>query len=127
MACFLVPTAEAIVTTVIQKTTQKKTSEKAARGPFARRLGWLNNMLWGGSALLAFEHLWHGEITPYFPFLTAASDPADAAGMIHEMATSGVAMALLVTVVWIGMVIVSGAAEKKAIENSAAIAGDAAR
>ena len=57
-------------------------------------------MLWGGSGLLAFEHLWHGEITPFFPFLTAANDPADTAEMLHEMATSGSAMAILVTAVW---------------------------
>jgi len=36
-------------------------------------LGWLTNMLWGGSLLLAFEHVWHGEETPWFPFLTAAA------------------------------------------------------
>ena len=35
-----------------------------------------------------------------FPFLTAAADAADRAEMLHEMATSGVAMALLVTAVW---------------------------
>lgn len=25
-------------------------------------MNWLNNMLWGGSALLAFEHVWHGSV-----------------------------------------------------------------
>ena len=57
-------------------------------------------MLFGGSALLAFEHVWHGEVTPFFPFLTAAADAAERAEMLREMATSGVAMALLVTAVW---------------------------
>ena len=57
-------------------------------------------MLWGGSALLAFEHIWHGEVVPWFPFLTAMSNPADAAKMFYEMATAGVSMALLITVVW---------------------------
>ena len=61
-------------------------------------------MLWGGSALLAFEHIWHGEVTPWFPFLTAAGNPEDAMAMLHEMATTGVAMAVLVTAVWAGMV-----------------------
>jgi hypothetical protein len=64
-------------------------------------------MLWGGSGLLAFEHLWHGEITPFFPFLTAANDPADTAEMLHEMATSGTSMAALVTLVWLGVVFVT--------------------
>ena len=106
MACFLVPATEAVVTTIVQKVVEKnegkkegnKDSETTLR--FSEKLKWLNGMLWGGSGLLAFEHLWHGEISPFFPFLTAASDPSDAAVMLHEMATSGTAMAVLVTVVW---------------------------
>ena len=109
MACFLVPTTEAIVTTVIKKVGDKSGSDNM----FIKKMGWLNNMLWGGSALLAFEHVWHGEVTPWFPFLTAAADPADAAEMIHEMSTSGVAMAILVTLAWVVMVLVSNAIAKK--------------
>lgn len=114
MACFLVPTAEAIVTTVIKKTAGKKveSSEAVSKHIFLKKLGWLNNMLWGGSVLLAFEHVWHGEITPMFPFLTAAN-AADASEMLREMATSGVAMAALVTAVWAGIVVVSNVLEKK--------------
>ena len=37
---------------------------------------------------------------PWFPFLTAAANPEDAAVMLHEMATVGVTMALLVTAAW---------------------------
>ena len=112
MACFLVPTTEAIVTTVIQKVVAKKEKSENKDSSqmkigFADKLKWLNGMLWGGSGLLAFEHVWHGEVTPFFPFLTAANDPADTAEMLHEMATSGSAMAVLVTVVWAGLVIVS--------------------
>ena len=72
-------------------------------------------MLWGGSALLAFEHIWHGEVTPWFPFLTAAGNPEDAMVMLHEMATTGVAMAALVTAVWVGMVAVSNVIEKRPV------------
>ena len=104
MACFLVPTTEAIVTTVIKKVGDKSGSDNM----FIKKMGWLNNMLWGGSALLAFEHVWHGEVTPWFPFLTAA-----AAEMIHEMSTSGVAMAILVTLAWVVMVLASNAIAKK--------------
>ena len=57
-------------------------------------------MLWGGAILLAFEHVWHGEVTPWFPFLTAMSDPQDASEMFHEMATVGVSMSVLVTGIW---------------------------
>ena len=128
MACFLVPMAEAIVTTIAQKvieSKEKKTGMKTVtsadgftmeKTPFSKKLGWLNKMLWGGSALLAFEHVWHGEVVPYFPFLTAASDPADAAEMLHEMGTAGVAMAAIVTVVWIGMLLVSKSLEKRALK-----------
>lgn len=118
MACFLVPAAEALVTTVAGKVMEKKEGSHNAEGhevkiPFTRKIGWLNNMLWGGSALLAFEHVWHGEVIAKFPFLTAAANPEDAAEMIHEMSTVGVTMALLVTTVWFGMVAVSSAMEKR--------------
>ena len=76
-------------------------------------------MLWGGAILLAFEHIWHGEVVPFFPFLTAASNSSDAAEMLHEMATTGVMMAVLVTIVWIGMVIVSAIIEKTTIDTIA--------
>ena len=133
MACFLIPTAEAIVTTVVSKVLEKKEketgkAEKQAAGnaaeagkiPFSRKLKWLNGLLWGGSALLAFEHVWHGEVVPWFPFLTAASDPADAAEMLREMGTVGVSMAVLVTLVWLGMLGVSAVIEKRAAKEAPA-------
>ena len=125
MACFLVPTTEAIVTTILQKVLSSKeknmevhhegdSTENLPKSGFSRKLKWLNNMLWGGSALLALEHVWHGEVVPWFPFLTAASDSSSRSEMVHEMATVGVTMALLVTAVWVGMVVVSSRLEKKA-------------
>ncbi len=129
MACFVVPAVEAIVVTVVRKVMEKKEKqpeevdivldgvpEKARRIPFSGKLKWLTNLLWGGSALLAFEHVWHGEVVPWFPFLTAAADPADAAEMLHEMATVGVSMAVLVTLVWLVMVGVSSVIEKRALK-----------
>ena len=119
MACFLVPAAEAVVTTVISKTLKNKKNNDGTL-TVAGKIKWLNNMLWGGSALLAFEHLWHGEIVPWFPFLTAAGNPEDMAGVLHEMCTVGVTMALLVTAVWGGMVIVTSIAQKRASKSSVA-------
>ena len=125
MACFVVPAAEALITTVASAVIKKKEKtgaaqiaaaevvEKAEKIPFSVKLGWLNKLLWGGSALLAFEHVWHGEVVPWFPFLTAAADPTDAAVMLHEMSTVGVSMAVLVTVVWVGMLAVSVMLEKR--------------
>ena len=129
MACFIVPAAEAVISTIITKAVQKKeksentvfTAESTperqkGRIPFSQKLKWLNKMLWGGTALLAFEHVWHGEVTPWFPFLTAADSPAGIGEMFHEMATVGTMMAVVVTAVWIGMVAVTGAIEKRAEE-----------
>ena len=78
MACFLVPTAEAIVTGVVSKVEKKNEAAVEGKIPFSRKLKWLKNMLWGGAALLAYEHVWHGEVVPWFPFLTAAANPEDA-------------------------------------------------
>ena len=105
MACFIVPAAGAIVTTCAKS--------KVKKHEFSRKLGWLGNLLWGGSAMLAFEHIWHGEITPVFPFITSAVNAGDASSVIHEMSTVGAAMVAAVTAVWIGMLAVSKAAEKK--------------
>ena len=120
MACFLVSAAEAVVVKVAEKAqenVEKKAEETSAESkvhvPFSRKLKWLSNMLWGGAVLLCFEHLWHGEVVPFPPFLTAASDPADTAVMLHEMSTVGVCMALLITAVWVGMVIVSSVIENR--------------
>lgn len=116
MACFTVPAAEAVITTIVKRHIDKEAVESDGirkKNTFIKRLGWLNKMLWGGSALLAFEHIWHGELMPWFPFLSNAANPADAAEMLFEMATSGVGMAVLVTAVWAVMAAVAGAIEKR--------------
>ena len=138
MACFLVPAAEAVVSTVATKIVEKKEKEQkelkisldgvnvesASKIPFSQKLKWLNRLLWGGSFLLMFEHIWHGEVVPFFPFLTAASNPEDAAEMLHEMATAGVSMAVLVTVVWLGMRAVAAIIEKRAEKEAQTLAAN---
>ncbi len=125
MACFTAPLAEAIVVSVAKKVIQKNekkagSSETASDEKilFSEKLGWLENMLWGGSALLAFEHVWHGEVVPYFPFLTAAENPEDFAQMLREIAINGTGMALLVTAVWGVMVYVSKKLEKRNLNKT---------
>lgn len=115
MACFIVPATEAVLTTAAQKLMKKyeKETGKDIHFCFSEKLSSLNKMLWGGSALLAFEHVWHGEVIPYPPFLTAASDPAETAEMIKEMSTSGVAMAVVVTCVWAAVTAVKTLAERR--------------
>ena len=92
MACFLVPLAEGIALTAAKPLLKKN-------GLYTR-LGDLQKMLFGGSFLLGVEHVYHGEVVFYPPFLTAMNNPKDTAQMLHEMATVGTAMALCVTLVW---------------------------
>lgn len=127
MACFLVSAAEAAVVKAVEKheekvETQAAVSESAVNEaevepkiPMSRKLKWLTRLLIGGAVLLAFEHVWHGEVVPWFPFLTAMSDPADTAEMLHEMATVGVSMAVLITAVWFVMCKVADALVKKPV------------
>ena len=122
MACFLVTAAEAIVVTAAAKVAKNKEMslesvklEKKAvveakhenKLPWSKKLMILAQLLWGGAFLLCFEHIWHGEVVPWFPFLTAMNDPGDTAGMLHEMSTIGVTMAIIVTVVWAIMMFVA--------------------
>ena len=140
MACFTVTVAEAIVATVVTKVVESKEKKALAEQektqvmeydakqfdevktdrkiPFSRKLKWLDCMLWGGSALLAFEHVWHGELVPWFPFLTNAANPQDAAEMMHEIGTTGVMMAVLLTAVWVGIVAVTSLIEKRSARDT---------
>ncbi|NMA12402.1 MAG: hypothetical protein GX933_04345 [Chloroflexi bacterium] len=137
MACFLVPAAEAVITTIATKAIKSKEKEEsvkislsdgsveeATKIPFSTKLGWLNKLLWGGSALLAFEHVWHGEVVPFFPFLTAVEN-GEVAEMLAEMGSAGVMMAVLVTAVWVGMLAVSSVVEKRAL-RAPKLAGEGA-
>ena len=129
MACFMVPATEAVITTVATKIMEKnekkvELNDAKERKPisspgttFVPKIKWLNQMLWGGSALLAFEHLWHGEISPVFPFLTAMNSESGMAQMLHEMATTGVGMTVLVTFIWGIMVAVSCSWEKQPLDK----------
>lgn len=85
MACFLVTAAEAVVVTTVARAVEasevKKTGKVEVPGaisldtvengteiPWSRKLKWLSYLLWGGALLLCFEHIWHGEVVPFFPF-----------------------------------------------------------
>ena len=122
MACFLVSAAEAVVVTaaaqIMKSNEMKADSQKLAKKaasetkqekhlPWSKKLMILAQLLWGGAFLLCFEHIWHGEVVPWFPFLTAMNDPGDTAEMLHEMSTIGVTMAIIVTVTWAIMMFVA--------------------
>ena len=92
MACFITPMVIAIITTLMQKTLGKKTEKL--------KLSILNALLWGGVALLAVEHVWHGEVVPWPPFLSAMTNPADIPVMLHEMTIVGGLMTTSIFTIW---------------------------
>ncbi|VVB61629.1 Uncharacterised protein [uncultured archaeon] len=96
MACFLAPMATGIITTVFRK-----------KIPAALKIGWLNIMLWGGVVMLAIEHIAHGEVVFYPPFLTAMQNPADIPTMLQEVTTVGVTMTIGIVLVWIILVAIT--------------------
>ena len=118
MACFLVPMGEAIVTTVMQKVVENREKKVGGKGTdnarlkWSHKLSWLNKLLWGGTILLALEHVWHGEVVPWFPFLTAMESAEETSAMLNEISTNGIFMAIAVTIVWVIMVIISDKMEK---------------
>jgi uncharacterized membrane protein YqgA involved in biofilm formation len=79
------------------------------------KLSILNSMLWGGVALLAAEHVFHGEITAFAPYLTAMSSPADTAVMLSEIASVGGSMTLAISLTWMGMLAVNSLMMKRSI------------
>lgn len=112
MACFLVSATVGIGVSVarhIVKHHEKKLElEGKTQLPekfgsdikWSQKLAYLELTLFSGSFLLAIEHILHGEVVPFPPFLTAASNPADAAEMLTEMGTVGVAMLAILLVAW---------------------------
>lgn len=97
MACFVVSMTVAIFTTIFRKKFSPK-----------YHIEWLNMLLWGGSLMLAIEHIAHEEIVLFFPFLTAAIEGPEAVNvMLLEMATIGTAMLLVCIGMWVLMLVVS--------------------
>ena len=124
MACFVVTTVAALgveAARQIVKHHEKKNELSVTEDKFinAKKLGYLELMMWGGSLLLAGEHAFHGEITYEFPFLTAVSEGQEATQvMLQEMGTVGVAMLAILVVTWFaGLFITRFFKKKKQKEN----------
>ena len=86
MACFVVSAVAAIgvgAAKYVVKHHEKK-NELTVSEPkeykfgsevkWSKKLAYLELMLWSGSFVLAGEHVLHGEVSPYPPFLTAAGE-----------------------------------------------------
>jgi len=97
MACFVVPMGAAIVTTAISK-----------KVPEECHVNWLNAMLWGGVAMLAVEHVAHGEVIPYPPFLTASLRD-----VFPEMMMVGAPMTLAIFLIWMIMITVCAVLKRR--------------
>ena len=113
MACFVVSAVAAIgvgAAKYIVKHHEKKNELKVeepkeykfgSEVKWSKKLTYLELMLWSGSFVLAGEHLLHGEVSPYPPFLTAAGEgPEAVTEMLTEMGTVGVAMLASLCFVW---------------------------
>ena len=116
MACFTVTTVAAIgvgVARHIVRHNEKKKDPtkvdpiKLDTLPVSKKLGILELALWGGSFILAGEHLIHGEVSFKFPWLTAVSEGPEAVKeMLTEMGTAGVGMLLIIVAGWaIGLLV----------------------
>ena len=84
MACFIVPMGLGIITTLLARFFPKRLN-----------INWLNAMLWGATAMLMVEHVAHGEIIPYPPFLTVGIMEA-----LPEMLRVGGPMTIVSTSIW---------------------------
>ena len=110
MACFTVTTVAAIGVGVARHVVKHNENKKDPTRvdpikldnvPVSKKLGVLELALWGGSFILAGEHLIHGEVSFKFPWLTAVSEGPEAVSeMLTEMGTVGVAMLGLVVAFW---------------------------
>lgn len=107
MACFVESIVVAGVLSAVKKGVAKQEEAKAnvQKISWSRKIGWLINMLLGGAFLLFIEHLWHGEIVAYPPFLTAMSSPEDTQAMLYEILTIGSAQVALIVAIWAIMVV----------------------
>ena len=112
MACFSAPLAAAIAAGVVRHAVKGKDAGDPETISWATKLGWLEKLSFGGCALLAFEHIWHGEIIFQFPFLTGVRD-GNGAEVLQEIITVGGTMTALIFAVWIGMLIVSSVIVKR--------------
>ena len=107
MACFVIPSALAVVTTAFRRKISTR-----------YHIGWLNTMLWGGTLALALEHVSQKEIVAYPPFLSGLSSTADAATMLSEMATVGIAMVVVCVAAWAAMVVVHNRCAQASAEKT---------
>ena len=98
MSCFIIPLAQAVVTSTYRKVNEKTIENSTSA--LKRHIPALEKMLWGGSVMLVVDHVINGELTWRFPFFTALENAGGGAVMLREMLTVGVPMSLVITALW---------------------------
>ena len=106
MSCFIVPLTQAIVTTAYRK-RNRKSIESPEAPALKRHVPALEKMLWGGSVMLVVDHVVNGEVTWRYPFFTALESAGGANVMLREMLTVGLPMSVVLTLVWMGYVLIT--------------------
>uniref|UniRef100_A0A7J3ZKQ3 Uncharacterized protein n=1 Tax=Fervidicoccus fontis TaxID=683846 RepID=A0A7J3ZKQ3_9CREN len=94
MACFVMPLLVGVVLAIIRRLW---------RGAERSRLDMLVYLMLGGALVLAAEHVWHGEVVPWPPFLTAMKSPQAISVLVNEVVRVGGTMTLAVTGAWLSL------------------------
>ena len=115
MSCFVVPLAQAVVTSAIRKSNEK--NNRSDHSAFARHLPALEKMLWGGSVMLVVDHIINGEVTWRYPFFTALEEAGGFQVMLREMLTVGLPMSIVLTAVWVGYAVLKERKNRITITN----------
>jgi hypothetical protein len=95
MSCYIVPLAQAAITSLCRKAGVKT-------GFIGRNLASLEKMLWGGSVMLIVDHAINGELFAWTP---------------PEMLKVGVPMSLAITLVWVIYALVKERKEQKILST----------
>lgn len=107
MGCFVVSSIAAIGVGAMKHIVKHNEKEIASdekrfvhEVKWSKKLSYLELTLWSGSFILAGEHMIHGEVVPFPPFLTAMANKDDTIAMLHEMGTVGVGMLAILVFAW---------------------------
>lgn len=95
MSCYIIPLAQAALTSVCRKAGWKT-------GFIGRNLASLEMMLWGGSVMLVVDHAINGELFAWTPM---------------EMLKVGVPMSVAITLVWFGYAMIKEYRSKRLVTN----------
>ena len=117
MACFTVSAVAAIGVAIARHIVKHHENKLVIEGKevapekfgsdtkWSKKLAYLELVLGSGSLVLAGEHIFHGEVTPFPPFITAMANAEDTATMWQEIGTIGVGMLAILVIAWLAGVL----------------------